>query len=507
MKLRLSNLGKLHGKKILLSISVFIGLCLLAPLAAEEGADPLEKRLSRLEERLSEMEEARDDTEGFRWGGYGELVYIDPRSPYKKNQADVQRLVMLAEYNFTDWIRFISEFEYEHGGYERTTIAGSSFNAAEVFLEQSYMNFRFSDELEVSLGLYLLPIGLVNVRHEPTTFLGVSRPRSDQKVIPSTWRELGLMLHGKLGDRVRYKTGFANGPRAKDFSDTSWIRGGRTKGSLSRAEGLGAFLSLDFLLASGITLGGSYYQGESGQGEIAAVDWKTRLNDPLDNWSDGTGLKSALQEIRDNRNKRGRVRVHLAEAHLKIRRGPWMGQAQFVQGWMDEQSARNVNSATGKNVGQRVEGAYGELGYNVLSFFRTSQKLYPFFRYEYLNTQKETVRRYYGGREDQMDFLCANVLAGTCKTTSSLSNGNRDLGVIAASDSGKELYGIKGVADRTNDQRITTLGFAWFPDPAVVVKLEYERQDSKSDYHSDIESRNSSNNKIDRVQFMVGFGI
>ncbi|MCB1322713.1 MAG: hypothetical protein KDK34_20805, partial [Leptospiraceae bacterium] len=130
---------------------------------------------------------------------------------------------------------------------------------------------------------------------------------------------------------------------------------------------------------------------------------------------------------------------------------------------------------------------------------------YPFVRYEYINTQKETVRRYNGGSEDVQDFICANVLAGSCNTTAQLTNQNQDLGIIAAADSFKEAYGVTGVADRVNDRRIVTIGLAYFPVDQVVLKADYERWESKTDYHTDIAGRNPDNNKVDRFNFAVGF--
>lgn len=475
------------------------------------GLDAQENKTSELERRIEALENRQDDSgEGLadklHWGAYGEVKYQDNLSNYKNDQMDVHRIVLVAEYEFNDWIDFKTEIEYEHAGFEQETIAGESVNSSEVFIEQAALNLKFNEQLQLAMGLHLLPIGIINLEHEPTTFLGVSRPRTDQNIIPSTWREIGLILHGKVAEKITYRTGVVNGPRGKKFSDTSWIRGGRTKGSKARAEDLAVFFRLDYLLLDGLTIGASYYRGDSAQGEATAVDWKTRLVDPIDAWEDKTGLKTAFLEIRDNaKTSSSNIRVHIAEGHLKLNRGPWMAKAQFAQGWMNEEDTRTANSTTGKNIGKMVEGAWGEIGFNVLSLFKTSQKLYPFIRHEYINTQKHTVERHLGGKDDIMDTICTQGLNETCKATSDLSKTNRSLGIIESKDSTKELYGVTGVADRTNDQRITTIGMAWFPDPQVVIKGEYERQDSKSNRHTDIESRNSKNNKIDRIQLAVGF--
>jgi hypothetical protein len=82
---------------------------------------------------------------------------------------------------------------------------------------------------------------------------------------------------------------------------------------------------------------------------------------------------------------------------------------------------------------------------------------------------------------------------------------NRDLGIIANSTAAKEAYGVKGTANRVNDHRIVTIGIAYYPTPNVVLKGEYEYHDSKSNFHTDIDGRNTGNNKIDQANFAVGF--
>ena len=42
------------------------------------------------------------------------------------------------------------------------------------------------------MGLQLVPMGIQNLKHEPTTFLGVNRTTVENKIIPSTWRENGV---------------------------------------------------------------------------------------------------------------------------------------------------------------------------------------------------------------------------------------------------------------------------------------------------------------------------
>ncbi|MCB1326284.1 MAG: hypothetical protein H7A21_06510 [Spirochaetales bacterium] len=454
------------------------------------------------------------ESEGLTWGGYGEVKYRDYRSSFKADEADVHRFVLYAGYRFNDWIVLNTELEYEHAGFESETVRNSagtgttSINSSEVFVEFAYLDFEFARPFQLAVGLNLIPVGITNYMHEPTTFLAVERSRTESDIIPSTWREIGAIFHGEFGDLVTWRAGVLNGPRGTEFSESSWIRGGRTKGSKARAEGLAYVASLDLHPLEGMTLGGSYYRGDSGQGEISKVTWTGRLLNPLDSASDPTGLLTTARTIQANRLKTARVRVHIAEGHFMYNSGPFLMHALFARGWMNEDDTRAVNSSTGNNIGQVVEGGYVEAGFNVLSFFDTSHRLYPFFRYEYLNTQKETVRRYAGGEEDLNDALCSGILVGTCKVTGSTATAttltNQDQGVIEGSLA-NESYGIRGVANRVNDRRIATFGVAYFPDPLVVIKAEYERWSSASTLHSDIEGLNSSNNKIDRVQVAVGF--
>lgn len=515
----------------LLALALVPASILAQPAEGETNGLPLEERLEILEEELEKVKlskatktyesvEGRGPAasavyhaeEGLTWGGYGEIKARDYRSSFRKDQTDVHRFILYAGYRFNDWIVLNSEIEYEHAGFVDETIAGERFNEAEVFVEMAYIDLEFSKELQLQLGLNLLPIGITNLRHEPTTFLGVERARTESSIIPSTWREIGLILHGNLGDVVQYNAGVVNGPRGTRFSEGSWIRGGRQKGSLALSEGLAYLVGADFIGINGVTAGGSYYVGESGQGEIAKADWKDRLVDPLTELrsADGTGLVDAYDTITGNRNKTARIRVHIAEGHIEYNSGPIMARALYAQGWINEDDTRALNKATGNNIGSRVEGGYGEFGYNVLSFFDTAHKLFPFVRYERLNTQKETVQRHLGGQEDINDFICGVVLQGTCNVTEGSGLGsntvsNQNLGIIANSDALKEAYGVVGTPDRKNDRTILTIGVAYYPTDNVVIKADYERMDSKTSFNGDIEGLRPSNNKVDQINLAVGF--
>lgn len=452
---------------------------------------------------------------GLSWGGYGEVKYRDYRSDKKTDEADVHRLILYAGYRFNDWIVLNSEIEYEHAGFEKQTVvtdvdftkrttSKGSVNSGEVFVEFAYIDLKFADSLQLALGLNLVPMGITNYMHEPTTFYAVERPVTETNIIPSTWREIGAIFHGELfGKDLVYRTGVLNGQTATNFSSSSWIRGGRSQGSKAPANDLGYVANVEYKGIENLTVGTSFYTGKAGQNQVNDADFQSRFTMfPGSSSPDTTTVAGIYQS--ENTGK-APVRVNIAEAHFDYRGEAFSLRGLFARGWMNEDDTRAVNKVTGRNIGKVAEGAYLEAGYNIATFFGWKHKLYTFIRGEYVNTQKETVQRFYGGREDIEDLICSQVPGGFCRTTSGLPNGNRDLGVIAASDTTKELYGVKGVADRTNDRRIITVGVAYFPHPNVALKADYEQQSSKSDAFKDQEFFNSNNNKIDRMNLAVTF--
>ena len=110
-------------------------------------------------------------------GGYGELHYnngIKDNSGDDYNEIDLHRFVLTVGHEFTDSIRFFSEVEFEHDG-------------EEVEVEQAYVEFDLKDNLQTRGGVFLLPVGILNQTHEPTTFYGVERNDVESIIIPTTW--------------------------------------------------------------------------------------------------------------------------------------------------------------------------------------------------------------------------------------------------------------------------------------------------------------------------------
>ena len=132
-------------------------------------------------------------------GGYGEVHY---NQPFSKNQKelgtlDVHRIVMFLGYNFSKKTQFVSEVEFEY--------------ARELWIEQAFLQHRITKSINLRAGLLLVPMGIINEYHEPTTFNGVERPIIDTRLSLSTWREVGFGFSGNLVPvNLKYQIGRAH---------------------------------------------------------------------------------------------------------------------------------------------------------------------------------------------------------------------------------------------------------------------------------------------------------
>ena len=114
-------------------------------------------------------------------------------------RLDFHRFVLLVTHTFSPRIRFVGELELEHAFVEGLEDAG------ELELEQAYVDFLLDRSFNVRAGMMLMPIGIINERHEPPVYYGVERPFIDTVIIPTTWFEVGAGVHGEIGRGWRYR--------------------------------------------------------------------------------------------------------------------------------------------------------------------------------------------------------------------------------------------------------------------------------------------------------------
>lgn len=194
--------------------------------AADHRIEELERKVDRLSERVGGVpgSAALDESSWvnrFTLGGYGEM-HMNFGEGSVSDQFDIHRLVLYVGHRFSDWISFHSETEIEHAFVSRE-------GGGELSIEQAYVDFLLSDFVNVRFGRVLMPVGIINRKHEPPTFHGVERPTFDRVIVPTTWSSDGIGLFGRLGPSLKYELYGVGGLDGSGFNATSGIRDGRIK--------------------------------------------------------------------------------------------------------------------------------------------------------------------------------------------------------------------------------------------------------------------------------------
>ncbi len=228
-----------------------------------------------------------------------------------------------------------------------------------VEVEQAIIDFNLiEDYLTLRAGVLLVPMGIINQWHEPPIFNGVERPSVDKVVIPSTWREPGIGLTGRLMEGLTYELYLITSLNPLGFSSKG-IRSGRQHVAKANAKGLGVTGRIEYEPALGTVLGLSgYYSAAGPNGEF-----KDANGDDLDLDIGVAGFSFDA-----------RTRWKGLEARAVA--------AMFMIG--DTDKLRESDAAL--DVGSQIFGAYGEVGFNVLSVLDSTHALVPFVRYEYYDT-------------------------------------------------------------------------------------------------------------------------
>jgi hypothetical protein len=287
-------------------------------------------------------------------GSYGEIVYSKTEEGEKDTVGsepvfDNKRFILYIGYKFSNKWKLVSEIEIEH--------------ADEVYMEQAYLEYAYSDTMDFRVGTLLIPMGHLNLLHEPTTFLSVQRTQVETRIIPSTWRENGAGIHGTTG-KVEYYFYYVTGLRATDDNgasskevDANGIRNGRQKASKSNAH-KGAFVGrVDYRLASHVKVGASAYSGK---------------------------LNNTTSDVDHN----------VYDLHYKGTFGAWHTRALYTE--LTLSNAEDLDAElTSNGIADKMNGYYAEVGYNV-NHGKSNSQIIPFIRYEVINTQAEV-----SGTEDK----------------------------------------------------------------------------------------------------------
>ncbi|MDD0851896.1 hypothetical protein HBN50_02260 [Halobacteriovorax sp. GB3] len=326
-------------------------LALVPAVAMGATVTELEKKIDVLASEVAKLRHGGAQTQGLSKdkvynlgnglsiGGYGEITYTNKSGENEKGDrssqpatADALRNILYVGYKFDEKWTLNTEIEIEH--------------ANKIYLEFAHLDYHHSDALNFRAGVLLTPMGWINETHEPTTFFSVNRPEIENKILPTTWREHGLGVYGKLSS-FNYKFYIMNSldGSASNFGENG-VRDGRQKASNATADHFSYVARVDYTGLQGLVAGASAYVG--------------KLN----------GVSGVSHNIFD--------------FHAEYQ---WKGlKTRALYTWADL-DGKKLNEQKGGSAADKMQGYYIEAGYDVMS--GSDMAIMPFVRYETYNTQEE----------------------------------------------------------------------------------------------------------------------
>jgi hypothetical protein len=362
-------------------------------------------------------------------GGYGDMYFESSDKKGADNIADVYHFVPYIGYKFTDSIILNTELEFEHGG------ANPEMDEPEGYaiVEFMYLDFLMNQAFNVQLGHLLVPMGMINMRHEPTLYNTVQKPKTEKYIIPSTWHSTGVMAYGTLGESgISYNAGII---QSLDLDNETAGREDQVKESPAGSTGKSAFNKaalvgrLDYRGVNGLLLGGSIYYGDATQGSISGAN--ALIYD-----------LHATYEIAGFKAKALYSAVHIEDAD-KIA----AGQSDPLSVNYDPLNQNGLSM-------QDANGYYLNLEYDVLAQAGTSYRLPLFVQYDAIDPTQNVVDK----------------------------NGD----AVAGYDYIDDTTGLVKTASTNTKETTTTVGLNFFPHEQVVLKMDYAMTnvDAGKDYNT-----------------------
>lgn len=350
--------------------------------------------------------------------GYGEIYYFHPTEKPEMTTADIARAVFGIGYRFDDNTHFNSEYELEHG-------VTSAEDAGEFEVEQFFVNHRFTNALSGEAGLFLMPVGLLNEHHEPTSFYGVQRNFIETLVIPSTWREGGIALLGETQAGLSWNVGITTGfnmmnwdfnpseplyAKASQLDEAGPLQQTHQELALANAQHLSQYASLTYKGVPGLDLGAFVFTGQAAT--------------PVDQPSQ---------------------RVTLWETHARWTSGRTDLTALYAHGSISNTASYNQMNPGGSNLmPAEFYGSYLQAAYAVWK--QAGQRLVPFLRWEHYNL---------GARYEGVPSGFSPVPSGTTAS---------------------------GGSWPVPEDRVWTLGVNYYLTPQVVFKADFQTFDENADF-------------------------
>ena len=185
-------------------------------------------------------------------------------------------------------------------------------------------------------------MGLINEQHEPTAYFGAHRPETEDRILPTTWSEIGAGVFGDVGN-FTYRGYLVTGMDSSRFSADEGVHEGKQGGASAAAEDFAVVGRIDWRPFEGTVFGGSLYTGDSGQ---------------------GAGYRG---------------HVTLGELHADSRFRGISLRALGARGHIGDAAA--ISERTEETIGSSLAGWYVEGGYEIGLFT-------PYLRYERADTQR-----------------------------------------------------------------------------------------------------------------------
>ncbi|MCK6553111.1 hypothetical protein L6Q96_00770 [Candidatus Binatia bacterium] len=319
---------------------------------------------------------------GLSIGGYGETNFklVVKDGDGEKNEFDFVRFVMYVGYKYNDWIVLNSEIEFEHA----TTSSTVSSGGGSVSLEFATLDFLLHEHANARGGLILMPVGFVNLVHEPPFYFGNTRPPVEIAIIPTTWREPGFGLYGNILPDLDYQMYGVVSFNAKGYRNTG-LRNARQQGNRDLADDWAFVGRLDYDPIPSTVVGGSMFLGNAGQDQDFG-------NDTIG--FEGIGAFTQLYEVHAQFQSHG--------VHLRA-----LGTAVHIDDALRLSQDAQISKATGgEPIAKDMLGAYIELAYDVMPLILpdTTHYLAPWFRYSWLDTQNNVPSGYSPDLRQRQDF-------------------------------------------------------------------------------------------------------
>lgn len=292
-------------------------------------------------------------------GGYGQIDYNQPfgGDVRQNGKLDVHRVILLFGYQFNERTKLVTELEVEH--------------VSEIYVEQAFINYEITPSLNFAGGLMLVPMGIVNEYHEPTTYNGVERPNVDKYIVPTTWREIGAGINGNIsGANLKYQLYVMNGFKSYEdgaarLSGKYGVRKGRQKGAESFMSSPNLSAKIDYYGIHGLILGLAGYFGKT----------QSDLYDGLD----------TSDKVAEARADSSVVGIAMIGLDARYTMNKFHARGQLIYNSLS--NTKKYNEFSRSDVGSKMLGAYGEVAYD---FNLGETRLTPFVRMEHYNMQYKT---------------------------------------------------------------------------------------------------------------------